>query len=191
MSDTSPRSPLGSGADRPPGDHAAGGPAAEPGTAGPETVGVVGSPGADRLARATLLLRQHTDSGWKAIEDTVLARAQTLFRPSAPVRARHAFGDFFIAADVVVAELRQTIDATPQVAAQAITCLVGDDDVLDSVTIRLVVAYGAPLLEVAGRVHRVVLRRLDDLLGELAPWAEDVHTHVHVGDVSNDPRIVT
>lgn len=65
------------------------------------------------VSRAAALLRQHTDSGWKAIEDSVITRALTLFRPSAPVRGRHDLGDFFLAADVVVNELRQRIDAVP------------------------------------------------------------------------------
>jgi hypothetical protein len=159
--------------------------------AGPTTPSTPGAAGSDRLARATLLLRQHTDNGWKAIEDSVLARAKMLFRPSAPVRSRHDLGEFFIAADVVVAELRQVIDAVPRAAAQDITCSVGGDDVLESVTIQLIVAYGASLLEVAAGVRRVVLQRLGDLLGELAPGAGDIHTHVHIGDVSNDPRIVS
>jgi hypothetical protein len=137
------------------------------------------------------LLRQHTDTGWKAIEYSILERARTLFRPSAPVRARHGLGDFFVAADVVVVELRHVVDLVPQAAAQDITCTVGEDDVLESVTVQLVVAYGASLLDVAAGVHRVAVQRLRDLLGELAPGAADVHTHVHIGDVSDDPRIVT
>jgi len=145
----------------------------------------------DTVARATHLMRQHTDAGWSAIEDRVLTRALTAFRPSAPVRGRHDVGDFFVASDVVVARLRRVIDNVPEAAAERITCSTNDDDVLDSVTVQLIAAYGAPLLQLAERVHVVAHDCLDDLLGVLAPAAEQIHTHVHIGDVSNDPRIVT
>jgi hypothetical protein len=144
----------------------------------------------DTVARATQLLRQHTDAGWSAIEDNVLSRALNAFRPSSPVRGRHDLGDFFLASDVVVGGLRRVIDDVPGAAAQRITCSTADDDVLDAVTIELIAAYGAPLLVLAGRVHSVARDCLVDLLGALAPAAEQIHTHVHIGDVSNDPRIV-
>ncbi|WP_328291261.1 hypothetical protein OG218_00570 [Kineococcus sp. NBC_00420] len=143
------------------------------------------------VSRAAALLRQHTDSGWKAIEDSVITRALTLFRPSAPVRGRHDLGDFFLAADVVVNELRQRIDAVPRAAAQKIACTTGERDELEQVTVELIAAYGAPLLEVAGTVHTVAMTTLQELLGALAPAAERVRTHVHIGDVSNDPLIVS
>jgi len=144
----------------------------------------------DRVARATALLRQHTDAGWKAVEDTVISRTLALFRPSAPIRGRHDLGDFFLAADVVVTHLRRHIDAVPRAAAQEIACTTGDRDELEQVTIQLIAAYGAPLLDVAGHVHAVALDVLRDLLGVLAPAAEHVRTHVHIGDGSNDPSIV-
>ncbi|WP_328291817.1 hypothetical protein OG218_03510 [Kineococcus sp. NBC_00420] len=144
----------------------------------------------DRLAQATMLLRQHTDAGWEAIEDRVLARALSLFRPSAPLRGRHHDGDFFVASDVLVAQLREAVDAVPHAAAQQITCTSGHDDQLESVTIQLIALFGTPLLELADRIHLVALKVLRELLGELAPAAEQVHTHVHIGDVSRDARIV-
>jgi len=144
----------------------------------------------DRLSRATALLRQHTDAGWKAIEDNVVARALTMFRPSAPVRGRHDIGDFFLAADVIVSRLRRRIDQVPAAAAQKIACTTGDRDELNLVTIQLIAAYGAPLLDVAGHVHAAAMDVLDDLLGALAPAADKVRTHVHIGDVSNDPLII-
>lgn len=147
--------------------------------------------GAAVVAEATLLLRQHTDAGWTAIESTVIARALAAFRPSAPVRGRHDLGDFLLASDVVVARLREDVDALPGGAAQRITCTTGDDDVLETVTIQLVAAYGPPLLLLAERVHAVAVLTLQELLGELAPPAEDVLVHVHIGDVSDDPRVVS
>lgn len=145
---------------------------------------------ADRVTRATLLLRQHTDAGWKAIEDQVLARASTLYRPSAPIRGRHDHGDFFLASEALVALLRRAVDELPQAAAQKITCVTGDRDELETVTVTIVAAYGSPLLDVAARVHAVTWGQLRDLLGVLAPLAENVRTHVHVGDVSKDPHLL-
>jgi len=145
----------------------------------------------ERISRATTLLRQHTDAGWKAIEASVVTRALTLFRPSAPVRGRHDLADFFVAADVVVMRLRRRIDEVPDVAAEQIACTTGDGDELERVTIQLVVAFGTPLLAAAGHVHAVAMEVLDDLLGTLAPAAERVRTHVHIGDVTQDPRMVT
>jgi len=145
----------------------------------------------DRLTRATALLRQHTDAGWKTIEDDVVARTLSLFRPSAPVRGHHDLGEFFVAADLVVTRLRRSIDEVPNAAAEQIACATSaDDDHLEQVTIQLVVAFGAPLLEVAGQVHAVAVDVLRDLLGAFAPVAERVRTHVHVGDVTDDPRLV-
>ena len=99
-------------------------------------------------------------------------------------------GVFFIAADAVTAELRQVIDDVPQVVAQRISCVTGDGDELESVIVELIAAYGAPLLPTADRVHTVTLHRLQQLLGDFAPGEGQVHTHVHVGDVSPDARIV-
>jgi len=164
-------------------DESAPGAAQEPRTVGPSVD--------DRLTRATALLRQHTDTGWKAIEDSVVSRTLSLFRPSAPVRGRHDLGDFFLAADIVVARLRRRIDEVPNAAAEQIACTTSDiGDELEQVTIQLVAAFGTPLLQVAGQVHAAAVDVLGDLLGALAPAAERVRTHVHIGDVTDDPRLV-
>ncbi|NIZ92580.1 hypothetical protein [Kineococcus rubinsiae] len=147
--------------------------------------------GSTRAAEATLLLRQHTDAGWTAIEGTVIARALAAFRPSAPVRGRHDLGDFLVASDVVVARLREAVDAVRGGAAQRITCSTGERDELEQVTIQLVAAYGPPLLDLADAVHVVALACLQELLGTLAPTGEQVRVHVHIGDVSDDPRVVS
>ncbi|NAZ85567.1 hypothetical protein [Kineococcus indalonis] len=157
------------------------------GGAGP---GGVPGAGAELAARAALLLRQHTDAGWVAVRESVVSRALHAFRPSAPVRGRHAAGDYFVASDVLVAALRRAVDLVPRVAATRITCTTGEDDELDDVVVELVAAYGVRLLEVAGQVHAVAREVLGDLLGPLAPAAERIRTHVHLGDVSDDPRVV-
>jgi hypothetical protein len=146
--------------------------------------------GIDALAQATQLLRQHTDAGWTAISADILNRALRAFRPSDPVRGRHALGDFFIASDVVVARLRQAVDAVPHAAATRITYSTNDRQELDAVTIQIVAAYGAHLLTLAGHIHTTAAHTLTALLGALAPSNADIHTHVHIGDITDDPRDV-
>ncbi|WP_432574300.1 hypothetical protein [Kineococcus sp. SYSU DK005] len=146
--------------------------------------------GADLAARAAVLLRQRTDAGWVAVRGNVVSRALHVFRPSEPVRGRHEDGDFFVASDVVVAVLRRAVDLVPRAAATRITCTTGEEHDLDEVVVEIVAAYGARLLEVAERVHAVARDVLTDLLGPLAPPSERIRTHVHLGDVSDDPRVV-
>jgi hypothetical protein len=142
----------------------------------------------DILGQATQLLRQHTDAGWTAISADILHRAVRAFRPSEPVRGRHELGDFFVASDVIVTRLRQAVDALPDAAAARITCTTGDRQRLAEVTIQIVAAYGSHLLTLAGQVHDIAARSLAEELGELAPADHAIHTHVHIGDVTDDPR---
>jgi len=151
----------------------------------------VNDPGPDRRDpqdRAADLLRQHTDEGWVAIAGDVLGRALSTFRPSAPVRGRHDEGEFYIASDVLVEAVRHEVEQVPQAAPTVITCTTDADDVLVAVVIQVVVAFGAHLVTVADEVHRRALAELRDVLGRLAPGPEQVHTHVHVADVTDDPR---
>ncbi len=141
----------------------------------------------DPVARAAQLLRQHTDAGWTVMSANVLARALRAFRPSDPVRGRHNHGDFFVASDVVVARVREAVDAIPQAAATKITCSTNQNHELDGVTIQVIAAYGAHLLTLAEQVYAVTVATLADLLGDLAPNRTAIHTHVHVGDISDDP----
>jgi predicted RNA-binding Zn ribbon-like protein len=146
--------------------------------------------GDDVLAEATQLLRQHTDAGWTAISADILQRAFAAFRPSEPVRGRHEHGDFFVASTVIVAQLRHVIDDIPHAAATKITCATDDRQHLAEVTIQIIAAYGTHLLTLAEHVHTATTRTLADLLGDLAPSAAAIHTHVHVGDITDDPRDV-
>jgi hypothetical protein len=145
----------------------------------------------DPVARAAQLLRQHTDSGWAVMSANLLSRALRAFRPSAPVRGRHDRGEFFIASEVLVARLRETVDAVPQAAATKISCSTNQNHQLDGVTIQIVAAYGAHLLTLAEYIHAATAATLTDLLGDLAPTRSAIHTHIHVADVSDDPRDVS
>lgn len=144
-------------------------------------------PNGDALVQATELLRQHTDAGWTAVSADILHRALRAFRPSDPVRGRHEFGDFFVASDVVVARLCRAIDAVPDAAAVRITCSTDDHQQLDAVTIQIIAAYGTHLLTLAGQVHIAAARTLAAILGNLAPSDADIHTHVHIGDITDHP----
>lgn len=144
--------------------------------------------GGDALLQATRLLRQHTDAGWTAISADILHHALRAFRPSDPVRGRHDLGDFFVARDVIVARLHQAVDAIPHAAATRITCSTNDHQQLDAVTIQIIAAYGTHLLTLAEHIHTTAARTLTDILGDLAPSATAIRTHVHIGDITDDPR---
>lgn len=146
--------------------------------------------GDDALIQATELLRQHTDAGWTAISADILHRALRAFRPSDPMRGRHELGDFFVAGGVVVARLCRAVDAVPDATAVRITCSTDDHQQLDAVTIQIIATYGAHLLTLAGQVHTAAAHTLAAVLGDLAPSHADIHTHVHIGDVTDDPREV-
>lgn len=143
----------------------------------------------DVLAQATHLLRQHTDEGWTAISATILDRALAAFRPSEPIRGRHQLGDFFVAGTVVVAELRRVVDAVAHAAATRITCAT-DNQHLSGVTIEIIAAYGTHLVTLADQIHDAATTTLAAILGDNAPDAGAVHTHVHIGDITDDPRDV-
>ena len=145
-------------------------------------------PNDDLLGQATQLLRQHTDAGWTAISGDILHRAMSAFRPSEPVRGRHQHGDFYVASDVLVTRLRQAVDTITYGAATRITCTTDDEQHLTDVTIQIIAAYGTHLLTLATQFHDVAAQTLATELGELAPDASAIHTHVHIADVTDDPR---
>ncbi|NAZ75287.1 hypothetical protein GTQ99_07595 [Kineococcus sp. T13] len=146
--------------------------------------------GEDALDLAAAALRAHTEDGWVLARPGLLERVRRAFRPSAPVLGTHELGDFRVAADVVVDGLRTAVDALPDAAADRISCSTGGDDRLESVLVEVAVAFGTPLPALAGRVRRVVVARLRELLGEAAPAEEAVQVDVHVGDVVRTLREV-
>lgn len=139
------------------------------------------------LLRATELLRQHTDSGWKVMRTNVLERALSAFRPSAPVRGRHELGEYVVAADVVVDRLREALTVLPGVVPDRIVCTTDATDALEAVTVEVVAGYGHDLLHLADGVRELVAGSLAVMLGSLAPGVERITAHVHVSDVSDDP----
>jgi len=148
------------------------------------------------LDRATRALRRHTDRGWTLVREDALLKALSAFRPSAPVRGRtgaHAVDrtgappsavDYFVAADVVVAALREAVVAVPHAAPLAITCSTDDDDRLATVTIEILATFDEPLLPLAAEVRRAAVGRLTTLLGDLAPPATVVTVDLAITDVA-------
>ncbi|MEZ0165279.1 hypothetical protein AB2L27_10975 [Kineococcus sp. LSe6-4] len=140
--------------------------------------------GADLLAQATVALRRHTPDGWAAVREDLLDLARRAHRPSAPVRGRHAHGDFLLSTDVLVAALRRSVESVPDVAVTAVHCATGPDAALTGVTVEVVALFGTHL-PTAGEAARAVLTATcRDVLGEPGPGTGvDVRVHVHVGDV--------
>lgn len=141
------------------------------------------------LDRATQALRRHTDRGWTVVRENALLRALSAFRPSAPVRGRTATpagaADYFVAADVVVAALRESVAAVPSAAPLTITCSTDDHDRLATVTIEVLAAFDVPLLPLASAVRRVATSHLATVLGDLAPEADAVTVDIAITDVAD------
>ncbi|GAA3210055.1 hypothetical protein ACFP63_19695 [Oerskovia jenensis] len=139
------------------------------------------------LDRATQALRRHTDHGWTLVRENALLKALSAFRPSAPVRGRTATADgvvdYVVAADVVVAALRESVVATPQAAPLTITCSTDAHDQLTAVTIEIVAAFDEPLVPLAAAVRRAAAARLRSVLGDLAPPATAVSIDLAITDV--------
>lgn len=142
--------------------------------------------GGDALARATRLLRGHTDSGWTTLQPGLLQRALGAFRASEPVRGRHDLGDYFVRTDVLTERIRDAVDAVPGAAAISITCTTNDRDELTGVEMTIAATYGSQLSALAADTHVAAHATIVDLLGDLAPATEAVHTHVHIDDVVDD-----
>lgn len=140
----------------------------------------------DALARATDLLRGHTDTGWTRLQPGLLERALGAFRTSEPVRGRHDHGDYFVRTDVLTDQIRRAVDAIPGAAAASITCTTGARDELTGVTMQISAGYGHQLSTLAAQAHAAAHATIVELLGDLAPGVEAVRTHVHIDDVVDE-----
>ncbi len=139
----------------------------------------------DALTRATRLLRDHTDEGWTVLSPGILDRMMRVFRPSDPIRGRHRHGDYFVRCDVVTEQIRRAVDALPGAAAADITCVTGDWERLVEVTVEIAADYGSHLPTLATAVHDATHAVVTGILGDLAPGADAVHSHVHVYDIND------
>jgi uncharacterized alkaline shock family protein YloU len=146
--------------------------------------------GESALDRAATTLRQHTDRGWVVIRENLFARALAVFRPSAPVRGRHPAGEFFVAADVLVACVREALDAVPHAGGVRVHCTTDDHHDVEAVTAEIVALYGTPLLPLAQEVRDRVAAALSQALGLVAEQVRDVPIDVGVTDVTDDPVLL-
>ncbi|NKY40981.1 hypothetical protein [Cellulomonas septica] len=140
------------------------------------------------LDQATRALRQHTDAGWVALRDDVVAAAVRAFRPAAPVRGRSVDGELWVASTVLVAQVRAALDGLPDAAALRITCTTAGDDTLDRLTVEVVALFGTPLVPLATRIRARAADAVAATLGLDTPPTSLVHVDVSVQDVTDDPR---
>ncbi len=143
--------------------------------------------GDSALDRGAAVLRQHTDHGWVTVRDNLFARALAVFRPSAPVRARHPAGEFYVAADVLVACVREALDAVARAGAVRVHCTTDERHDLRGVTAEIVAMYGTPLLPLAQEVRERVAAALAQALGLGPEQARAVPIDVGITDVTDDP----
>jgi hypothetical protein len=144
--------------------------------------------GEQLLDQAARTLREHTDAGWVALRDDVVAAAVRAFRPSAPVRGRLPDGELWVASAALVSLVRTAVSQVADAGALRITCTTTPDDELDRVTVEVVALYGSPLVPLAGRVRAVAAAAVAEALGLTAPPVDRVVVDVSVADVTPEPR---
>jgi hypothetical protein len=146
--------------------------------------------GQQLLTQAARTLREHTDSGWVALRDDVVATAVRAFRPSAPVRGWLPDGELLVASTVVVDQVRRALAAVADAGVLRITCLTTADNALDRLTVELTVLYGTPLVPLADEVRRIAAVAVAETLGLVRPPVDRVRVDVSVGDVTADARLL-
>ena len=144
--------------------------------------------GEQLLVQAARTLREHTDSGWVALRDDVVALAARAFRPSAPVRGTLPDGPLFVASTVVASRVHAALARVPGAGVLRITCTTTPDDTLDRLTVELVALYGTPLVPLADAVRRAAAAAAAQTLGLVPHAGGAVRVDVSVRDVTPDPR---
>lgn len=139
------------------------------------------------LAQAARTLREHTDAGWVAVRQDVVAAAVRAFRPSAPVRGHLHGGELWVASTVLVSRVREAIAGVAGGGPLRIACTTTATDDLDRLTIELVALYGTPLVPLADEVRRVAADAVAATLGTDPPPADRIVVDVSIGDVTADP----
>jgi hypothetical protein len=134
-----------------------------------------------RLAEATLRMRD-ADPG-PADAGPALARVVRAPRRSGHVLAHAPGGAVRVARHVVVAALREAIDAVPGVATARVDLSGSGRETLTGVTVDVLARYGTDLVASTEAVHRQAGSALTELLGR------PVALHVRVVDVvRGDPE---
>ncbi|KQY46589.1 hypothetical protein ASD18_03940 [Cellulomonas sp. Root137] len=141
------------------------------------------------LTQAARSLREHTDSGWVALRDDVVAVAVRAFRPSAPVRGGALpDGPLFVASTVVVSRVGAALATVADAGVLRITCTTTSQDDLDRLTVELVALYGTPLVPLADEVRSLAATAVAETLGLARPPVDRVRVDVSVQDVTRDRR---
>jgi len=139
------------------------------------------------LTQAARTLREHTDSGWVALRDDVVAAAVRAFRPSAPVRGRLPGGELWVASTALVSRVRDALADLAGAGTLRITCTTTPDADLDRLTVVIVALYRTPLVPLADEIRRVAAGAVAETLGLAAPPLHRVLVDVSVQDVTDDP----
>ncbi|WP_456789681.1 hypothetical protein [Cellulomonas sp. P5_C5] len=142
------------------------------------------------LAQAARTLREHTDSGWVALRDDVVAVAVRAFRPSAPVRGVLPDGALLVASTVLVSRVHAALATVADAGVLRITCTTTAEGELDRLTVELVALYGTPLVPLADEVRRLAATSVAETLGLTAPPLDRVRVDVSVQDVTPDARLL-
>ena len=142
------------------------------------------------LAQAARTLREHTDSGWVALRDDVVAAAVRAFRPSAPVRGVLPDGALLVASTVLVSRVHTALATVADAGVLRITCTTTAEDELDRLTVELVALYGTPLVPLADEVRRLAAAAVAETLGLSSPPVDRVRVDVSVRDVTPDARLL-
>jgi hypothetical protein len=145
--------------------------------------------GTRALAAAAQSLRAHTDTGWHEVRPGLLDRVRRAVRPAAPVRGRHADGEFTVSSAVLATRVGAVVDRVPGARVRRVSCVTdesrGTED-LATVLVETAVEFGAELVPVSAAVRAAVLAELSAVLGYRVP-ERVVLVDVHVADVYSPP----
>ena len=124
---------------------------------------------------------------WVEVSDQIVATALTARRRTRPLRAEGRSGPVYVSDQVVVSDLRSTIDGAVRGSAVAQVDLeVRQGDQLAGVVVQLVAQYGVALVPMADRVRELTRQRLAELLGPVALPVTVRTMRVHFRDVTID-----
>lgn len=143
--------------------------------------------GDQRLAQAARTLREHTDSGWIALRDDVVAAAVRAFRPSAPIRGRLPHGELWVGSTALVSRVREALADLAGAGTLRITCTTTPEHELDRLTVEIVALYLTPLLPLADEIRRTAAAAIAETLGVDVPPVQRVLVDVSVQDVTDTP----
>jgi hypothetical protein len=150
----------------------------------------------DPLERATIALRDETETGWVEVSQSVMDRVRTLVTPASSVisftdggqAGRGARGSVVrVSGRVLVPRLRDAVD-TPDRAADSVDIEV-DDDRCTAIRIALVCRYGLDL-QAEGRATRAAAAGVvRELLGDDPDFDPERDITIEVVDVvDGDPH---